>query len=100
MSSPTTTRHSSAYFSSSSTSSMHLSPAELRFLVTPDNTGEVGELLLDHPFLTLHFLHFQSINRTITQLEQMLDTAHDKLLDVFKDMKEHHLEEALAFFVA
>jgi hypothetical protein len=78
---------------------MHLSPSKLHFLVTPDNTGEVSELLLDHPSLTPCFLYFQLINRTITQLEQMLDTAHDELLDVFEDMKDHHLEDALAFFV-
>jgi hypothetical protein len=29
----------------------------------------------------------------------MLDTAHDELHNVFKDMRDHHLEDALAFFV-
>jgi hypothetical protein len=98
MPSPATSQRTSDR-SSSSSSSLHLSPSELRFLVTPDDTGEVSELLLDHPSLTPRFLHFQSINRTITRLEQMLDTAHDELLDVFEDMKDHHLEDALTFFV-
>ena len=29
----------------------------------------------------------------------MLDTAHTELLDVFEDMKEHNLDDALVFFV-
>jgi hypothetical protein len=98
MTSPTASSRRTS--TSSSASSMHLSPSELRFMVTPDDTGEVIELLLDHPLLIPRFLHFQSINRTITRLEQMLDAAHDELLDVFEDMRERHLDDALAFFIA
>jgi hypothetical protein len=51
--------------SPSASSSLHLSPSELRHMLTPDNVIEITELLYDYPTLHAHLLHFTSIHRTI-----------------------------------
>jgi Fe-S-cluster formation regulator IscX/YfhJ len=75
--------------SPSASSSLHLSPSELRQMLTPDNVIEITELLYDYPTLYAHLLHFTSIHRTIKRLEETFD-----------DMKNRGLDDALIFFVA
>jgi hypothetical protein len=65
--------------SRSASSSLHLSPSELRQMLTPDNVIEITELLYDHPTLYAHLLHFTSIHRTIKWLEETLETLQEEV---------------------
>lgn len=86
--------------SPSASSSLHLSPSELRQMLTPENVVEVTELLYDYPTLYAHLLHFTSIHRTIKRMEETLETLQEEALQVFDDMKDRGLDDALIFFVA
>jgi hypothetical protein len=97
------TQYNVAYLcarSPSASSSLHLSPSELRQMLTPENVIEITELLYDHPTLYAHLLHFTSIHCTIKRLEETLETLQEEVLQVFDDMKDRGLNDALAFFIA
>ena len=69
-------------------------------MLTRDNVVEITELLYDYPTTYAHLLHFTSIHRTIKRLEETLDALQDEALQVFDDMKDTGLDDALIFFVA
>jgi hypothetical protein len=80
-------------------SSLHLSAAELRSLVTDGDIGEILELLLDHPALLPIFLHFSSICRTLRRLEHMHREMRSDLDAVFEDMTHKDFDDAFTFFI-
>jgi len=81
-------------------SSLRLSAAELRSLVTDGDLGEIIELLLNHPALLPCFLHFSSICRTLHRLELLHSEMQNDLHTVFADMTRNNLDDAFAFFIA
>jgi hypothetical protein len=80
-------------------SSLHLSAAELRSLITDGDLGEILELLLDHPALLPIFLHFASTCRTLRRLEGLLSEMQNNLDAVFEDMTRNNFDDAFTFFV-
>jgi hypothetical protein len=83
-----------------SSPSLQLSSSEFHDLVTPADTHEIYELLLDHPDLLPYYIHFSSLSRTLECQKLILQAAQDELDMAFDDMKDHDFYDAFSFFIA
>ena len=81
-------------------SSLNLTATEFRNLADSGDLQEITELLLNHPTLVLHYLHFCSLSRSLRRLEENLRATQLDLDQVFEDMTRNDFDDAFAFFVA
>lgn len=73
---------------------------ELQELINPDDVPEIYELLLDHPRLYPHFIHFSAIKRTLRRLEHVVQATKEELEMSFNDMKNNDLDDTFSFLIA
>ena len=81
-------------------STLNLTATEFRNLVNSGDLEEITELLIDHPHLRPHYLHYCSLSRSLRRLEENLLATQLDLDQVFEDMTSNDFDDAFAFFVA
>ena len=80
--------------------SLIVSALEFRKMVTSADVTEIYELLVDHPTLFPHYLHFSALSRTLKRQEIFLKQTEEELDMAFHDMTDHDFYDAFAFFIA
>ena len=80
--------------------SLTVSSLEFREMVTSADVTEIYKLLLDHPTLFPHYLHFSALSRTLKRQELLLKQLEEELDMAFRDMTDNDFYDAFAFFIA
>ena len=80
--------------------SLVVSPLEFWRMVTSANVTEIYKLLVDHPMLFPHYLHFPALSCTLKHQEILLKQTKEELDMAFQDMVDHDFYDAFAFFIA
>ena len=80
--------------------SLIVSALEFRKMVTSADVTEIYKLLVDHPTLFPHYLHFSALSRTLKHQEIFLKQTEEELDMAFRDMTDHDFYDVFAFFIA
>ena len=77
--------------------SLVVSSLEFQKMVTSADITEIYELLVNHPTLFPHYLHFSTLSRTLKRQEILLKQTEEELDMAFHDMTDH---DVFTFFIA